>query len=576
MAQEKPASNERWDQSVELLIVGSGNGALTSALCAYEMGVRNILVIEKQTKYGGTSALSGGGVWIPCNRYAMAAGADDNLDAARDYLRHTLPAGVVPEAIIDTYLREGPRMIDFLHERTQVRYATLDHYPDYYSTLPGARHGHRSLEPEPIRRSALGSDGDALIDTHHMMWLFDRIAFTQVEAQLLMGRQPGWTGVALNLVWDYLRDVPWLLKHRRSRRLCTGSAGVARLRLSMRERNMPLWLNTALTRLITDGSGRVIGAEVIRDGEKMRIEARRGVILAAGGFEHNQAMREQYLPQPTSTAWSAGTPGNTGEVMREAMRLGAATAQMNGAWWCSTISVPGEPCPRLSIIEKSLPGNCVVNRKGERIANESQNYMAYQLALFAKHSEHTPSVPSWMIFDARFRAAYFVGPLLTASFKPDYTLPKNYFDSGLLTRADSIAELAQKTGIDIEGLQLTISNMNRYARTGHDEELQRGDTEYDRYYGDPTVKPNPCLAPIEKPPFYAMRIDPGDFGTQGGLVINTDAQVLDTAGNVIEGLYACGNITAATLPTYPGPGSTLGPAMTFGWQAAKHISGWKG
>ena len=571
-----PANNNHWDHTVDLLVVGSGNGALTAALCAFEMGLTNVLVIEKQAKYGGTSALSGGGVWIPGNRYARAAGADDSFDAAREYLSHTLPAGVVPEPIIDTYLREGPRMVDFLHERTRVRYVTLDHYPDYYSMLPGARHGHRSMEPEPIDRDLLGEHGDTLIDTHHMMWLFDRIAFTQVEAQLLMGRMPGWKQLAAKLVWDYLRDVPWRLKHRRSRRLCTGCAGVARLRLSMIDRNMPLWLNSALTQLITDDGGRVTGAEIKREGSTLRIRTQRGVVLAAGGFEHNQAMRETYLPKPTNAAWSAGTPGNTGEVMVEAMRLGAATAQMNGAWWCSTITVPGEPCPRLSIIEKSLPGNCVVNRAGKRIANESQNYMAYQLALFAQHSEHNPAVPSWMIFDARFRAAYFVGPLLTASFKPDFTLPKSWFDSGLITKAMSIRELAQKTGIDADGLQQTIDNMNRFARSGRDEELQRGDAEYDRYYGDPTVQPNPCLAPIEKPPFYAMRIDPGDFGTQGGLVINTDAQVLKSDGTPIPGLYACGNITAATLPTYPGPGSTLGPAMTFAWQAAKHASGWRG
>ncbi len=564
-----------WDHSTDVLVVGSGNGALTSALCAREMGIKDVLVIEKQAKYGGTSALSGGGVWIPCNRYALAAGAEDSLEDAREYLRHTLPEGVVPDQIIDTYLREGPRMVEFLHQRTRVRYLSLDHYPDYYSSLPGARHGHRSMEPEPIMRDALGAEADTLQDTHHMMWLFDRIGFTQSEGQQLICRLPGWTRLLARLMWDYAKDVRWWLKHRRGRRLCTGSAGIARLRLSMIERDMPLWLNTALSQLITDDTGRVIGAEVQRNGKTLRIEARRGVVLAAGGFEHNQSMRERYLPKPTNSAWSAGTPGNTGEVMQQAMKLGAATAQMNGAWWCSTTTTPGEPCPRLSIMEKSLPGNCVVDRQGKRIANESQNYMAYQLALFKRHSQGQPAVPSWMVFDARFRAAYFVGPLLTSGFKPDFTLPKSYFDSGFLTRANSIRELAIKTGIDPDGLHQTIKQMNEYANTGKDLEMQRGDAEYDRYYGDPTVQPNPCLAPIAQAPFYAMRIDPGDFGTQGGLVINHNAQVMNTRGEPIAGLYACGNITAATLPTYPGPGSTLGPAMTFGWQAAKHISGWQ-
>jgi 3-oxosteroid 1-dehydrogenase len=224
-------------------------------------------------------------------------------------------------------------------------------------------------------------------------------------------------------------------------------------------------------------------------------------------------------------------------------------------------------------MEKSYPGSCVVNDRGKRIANESQNYMSYMLELFAKHSEADPQVPSWHIFDARFRGRYFVGPLLTSKFRPDWMLPKSYFTSGFLAKAATVGELARKTGIDPAGLDKTIAAMNDYARTGKDLEFGRGDAQYDRYYGDPTVKPNPCLAPIDQAPFYAMRIEPGDFGTHGGLAINSDAQVLRESGQPIPGLYAIGNCAAAILPTYPGPGSTLGPAMTFGWQAAKHAAG---
>jgi 3-oxosteroid 1-dehydrogenase len=246
---------------------------------------------------------------------------------------------------------------------------------------------------------------------------------------------------------------------------------------------------------------------------------------------------------------------------------------MDGGWWCSSITAPDDPVPRLAIMDKSYPGNIVVTRRGRRIANESQNYITYQLEFYRRHTAEDPQAPSWMVFDARSRQNYFNGPLWPARFRPDKRLPQNYFTSGFVTRADSIRELAAKAGIDADGLEQTIKSMNEYARTGKDLEHGRGDAEYDRYYADPRIKPNPCLAPIVEAPFYAMRIDPGDFGTHGGMVTNTDAQVLRADGSAVPGLYAVGNCAAAILPTYPGPGSTLGPAMTFAWQAAKHFTG---
>ncbi|TNF34792.1 MAG: FAD-binding protein [Gammaproteobacteria bacterium] len=562
----------QFDHETGVLVVGSGNGALTAALSCYEYGETDVLVIEKASQYGGCSSLSGGGVWIPNNRYAKAEGADDSPADARAYLEATIPP-VVPRVMLDTYIKEGPRMIDFLHERTRVRYESLAHYPDYYSDKPGARNGHRSLEPEPLNISDLGDEWKQLVQTHHMMYLFDRIAIQQKEAAVLVSRSPGWIGITFKLMLQYWLDLPWRLKDKRSRRITNGCAGIARLRLSMIDRNMPLWLNTAMTQLITDEQGRVIGAEVNRDGKTLRIRARKGVVLAAGGFEKNQAMRDQYLPKPTSTEWSAGWKGNTGDAIRAGLAVGAATSQMNGAWWCTTFSAPGEPLPRLAIMEKSLPGNVVVSRSGQRISNESQNYMAYQLALFARHNEQDPMVPAWMVFDRRFRRQYVVGPLLTADSNPDFMVPKEWYASGFLHKANTLQELANSAGIDENGLLKTVADMNEDAKTGNDRHFQRGAAAYDRYYGDPQVQPNPCLAPIVEPPFYAMRIDPGDFGTQGGLVIDTHARVLKEDGSAVEGLYAIGNCSAAVLPTYPGPGSTLGPAMTFGWLAARHITG---
>lgn len=561
-----------WDYSVDVLVVGSGNGALAAALSCYEMGVRDVLVVEKASTYGGTSATSGGGVWVPCNRYAKAAGARDSLEEARDYVYATVPEESVPRAMIDRYLDQAPKMLDFLHERTHMRYVSLEHYPDYYSNLPGAKPGHRSLEPEPVDASLLGDDFFNLRLTHHMMRLFGLIHFTQVEAQILTLRLKGWFGISLRLILGYLVDIPWRLRSRIARRLCTGSAGIARLRLSMKERDIPLWLNSPMEELISE-DGRVVGAVVYRAGKRLRIQARRGVILAAGGFEQNQAMREQYLPEPTNAKWSAGIKTNTGDAILEGQRLGAATRLIDSGWWCTTVSVPGEDVPRLSIMEKSLPGSCVVNKAGKRFANESQNYMAFQQELYRAHSDENPCQPSYHVFDAKFRRKYIVGPLLTAQLRPDWTIPKAWFESGFVGKADTIPELAQQLGIDPAGLEDTVRCMNEYAATGKDLEFQRGDAAYDRYYGDPEVHPNPCLGPISEAPFYAMRIDAGDFGTQGGLVTNEHAQVMREDGTALEGLYAIGNCSAAILPTYPGPGSTLGPAMTFGYLAAKHLSG---
>ena len=405
------------------------------------------------------------------------------------------------------------------------------------------------------------------------MHLGGLIGFTQVEAALLIGQQPGWWKTAVKLVFDYLTDIPWRLKDKYARRLATGCAGVARLRVSMQDRDIPLWLNTALTRVVEE-DGKVVGIEVTRNGKPLRIQARKAVVLAAGGFEHNQAMREQYLPKPTNHAWSAGTLDNTGDAIREGIRLGAKMHRLGEAWWCNTISVPGEQIPRLSIMEKSYPGSIVVNPAGERFSNESQNYMAFQQETFAKHSEDNPCNPAWQVFDASFRATYFVGPLYNSKFMPDWALPKRYETEGFFAKADTIGELARKIDVDPAGLEKTVSRMNGFAAAGVDEDLHRGESAYDRYYGDPRVSPNPCLAPIEKPPFYAIRVDPGDFGTQGGMVINEHAQVLHTDGHVIEGLYATGNCAAPTLPCYPGPGATLGPAMTFAYQAAKKITGY--
>jgi 3-oxosteroid 1-dehydrogenase len=560
-------SNPPLKSEVDVVVVGSGNGALTAAITAHDLANADVIVVEKAEYFGGTSALSGGGVWVPNNRYAKAAGAKDSCEEALTYLTHTIPEDIARPDMIKAYLKGAPEMVDFLHENTRVRYTSLKKYPDYFTDLPGAREGHRSMEPETINITELKDDVDRML-TGGVMYIFYKYAITQVEGQVLIGKLKGWWKIMAKMLLRYYTDIPWLLRRKGfSRRTGGGGAGVIRLFLSAKDRGIPVYTNTPFESLITEGD-KVVGVVVSQNGVKKEIRARKGVILAAGGFEQNQQMREQYLPKPTSNQWSAGCKTNTGDAIQAAQSLGAATGLMNEAWWCTTKVFPDRPYPFLGIINKSLPGSIVVNKAGKRFSNESQNYISFLKETFATHSDENPCIPMYMVFDTHFRKHRNVWPAAL----PDSMLPQSYFDSGLLAFGDTPEELAEKLGIDPQGLADTIKRFNGFVDTGKDEDFQRGDAAYDRYYGDPEYQPNPCLGKIEKGPFIAIKLDAGDFGTQGGMVTNVNGQVVRENGEAIEGLYACGNCTMAVLPTYPGPGSTLGPAMTFGYLAGKHIA----
>lgn len=561
-----------WDKEVDVLVVGSGNGALTAAITAHDTAKANVLVVEKSDKFGGTSALSGGGVWIPNNRYAQEHTKkehtkNDSFDEAFTYLKNTIPPELIREDMIEAYLKNGPEMVDFLHDNTRVRYQSLEKYPDYYTNLPGSREGHRSMEPEPIAITDLTDDLERF-RTGGVMYMFYKYAITQVQGHTIMSKGKGWLKETLKLILNYYVDIPWLIKGTGfSRRTTGGGAGVIRLFLSARDRGIPILTNTPFKSLIKEGN-QVIGAIIEQNGKPVRVKTNKGVILASGGFEHNQQMREEYLPKPTNSEWSAGNKDNTGDGIKAAMDAGAATGLMNQAWWCTTKPIPDAEYPFLAIVNKSLPGSIVVNKAGKRFSNESQNYISFLQETFEVHTEENPCIPMWMIVDNDFRNKRNIWP----AFMPDFMLNKEYFDSGLLTTGKTPEELAEKIGMDAKGLRETIDRFNGFVDTGKDLDFKRGDSAYDRYYGDPEFKPNPCLGKVEKGPFLAVKLNAGDFGTQGGMVTNINGQVLDNDGNAIEGLYGCGNCTMAVLPTYPGPGSTLGPAMTFGYIAAKHIA----
>ena len=564
-----------WDYEFDVVVVGSGNGALTAALCSHDGGAKT-LVIEKSSQFGGTSATSGGGVWIPNNRYAKAENVDDSDQDARNYINSVSPEGMIKDELIETYISEGPRMIDYLHENSQVKYRNLAHYPDYFPDNTGGKEGNRSMEPEPIFGTELGDDLGKLREQHPQTAFTMgpiNMNFTQVEGQLLLGALPGWKTQFAKLFTKYILDFAMRLKWGwKDRRLTMGNAGIARLILSLKDRKVDLWTLTAMTDLV-DENGKVIGIKATKDGSSINIKANKGVILAAGGFERDQDLRDKYLPKPSNAEWSAANIHNTGDALKAALKLGADTHQMDTGWWSTTMKVPGQEKGWLSMVDKSMPGNYTVNKNGERFSNESQNYVSFVNDMFAKFDEGNPCAPCYMIFDSNFRKNRPCGPLLQGSMQPDSEVPKEWWTPSFLSKGETLEELAEIVGIDPDGLRATQAKVNGYAVTGKDLELQRGDSAYDRYYGDPSVTPNPCLAPLKEGPFYCMVLYPGEMGTAGGLVIDTHARVLKQDGQPIAGLYACGNVTTALLPTYPGPGSTLGPAMTFGYLAAKDITG---
>lgn len=566
-------NNNDFNAVYDLIVVGSGAGAMTAAVVAADQGL-SVLVVEKAAQYGGTSALSGGGIWIPNNHYFKAIGGKDSEELAWTYLKAAV-GDRVDENRLRTYLDKAPEMISWLEQHSRVRYAVADKYPDYYQHLPGALPGGRSLDPELFDLSQLGDELANLREASPGNLLMGRISWTARDAHKAMAKTRGWRLMVLWMMLRYKLDFGWRKKtnSKRDRRAALGNSLVASLRASLLDRKVPLWLNTDFRELIEE-DGRVCGVVVERDGQLQRLQARKGVILGAGGFEQNQALREKYLPQPTKVAWSATPAGaNTGAALEAAQQLGAATDLMDWGWWAPSLLVPGEDRARGVFAERAFPGAIVVNQQGKRFVNEAIAYLEFVDAMYRDQAETGgQSIPSWVVFDSKFRFNYAMGPLMPAQIMPDSRLRKNWLNN-VYYKADSLDELAGQIGVDAAALKATVQRVNGFARSGKDEDFDRGGNVFDRYYGDSNVSPNPCLAPLEKGPFYAMPMYAGDIGTKGGLLTNADAQVLHESGQPIAGLYAIGNTSASVMgTTYPGAGGTLGPAMTFGYVAALHAA----
>lgn len=566
------AGSSEAQHRIDLLVVGTGAGAMTAALVGARAGLK-VLMVEKSKTYGGTSATSGGGLWIPCNHLMPGVGIEDNHADAMTYMT-ALTGEDVPRANVDSFVRNGARMLQWMMENTEVQYMAMAEYADYYQHIPGARPGGRSIDPLPYDARKLGDDFLHMQLPHQQVRVMGLMGYTNIEGAVLLSKAPGWFKLIVKLAWEYFSDLPWRFRSRRSRRLTMGNALIGRLRRSLLDLDVPIWLESPAERLLLEGD-RIVGAVVSRRGERVEVRAERGVILGSGGFEHSQALREKYLPNPTSAAWSAASPNNTGDMLVAGQAVGAKTALLDEAWWGPSITVKGEDRARALFTERSMPGAIVVNKAGKRFFNESVAYTTAVQAMYGgvQAIAGSNNLPSFLIFDERYKRNYPFGPLLPSEMHLNWMQP-GHIRRDLLKSAPTIGELAAKIGVDPAGLQATVDRFNGFARTGKDEDFQRGENSYDLLYGDIRIQPNPCLAPVAQPPFYAIEIHPGDIGTKGGLLTDENGRVVSEDGRPIQGLYAIGNCSASvTGRYYPGAGATLGPAMTFGFLAARHAAG---
>jgi 3-oxosteroid 1-dehydrogenase len=540
----------------DIVIVGSGAAGMTAALTAAQLG-KTAIVLEKTGYFGGSTARSGGGIWAPGNAVLRKAGVRDTPDLAREYLAFVTGDDVTRDRR-DAYLGNCAGMLDLVLARTPLELTWVPGYADYYPEAPGGAAAGRSVEPVPFNAGRLGAELPRLNKPY--LPVPDGMAVMQRDYRwLILGpRHPRAVLAAIKIAGRLAR-----CRILGQRLLSLGQALAGGLRAGLASSGVPVWLDAPMTGLVQDEDGRVTGVEVTRDGSPVTIRARLGVLLACGGFERNQDMRKRYQREPIGTEWTTGSPGNTGDGIAAGQKAGGALALMEDAWWGPTIPLPGGPYFCLG--ERNLPGSLMVNAAGQRYVNECAPYVD---AVHAMYEPEVPYVPSWLIFDQRYRDTY-----VFAGQPPRRRFSRRWYAAGTVFQAPSLAELAAAIDVDAEALGKTVARFNDFARSGVDEDFRRGDSAYDRYYGDPRRKPNPNLAALVKPPFYAVKIMPGDLGTKGGLVTDARARVLREDGSAIAGLYAAGNVSAAVMGhSYAGAGATIGPAMTFGYLAAKDMA----
>ncbi|MFJ6094887.1 FAD-binding protein [Williamsia muralis] len=554
MADNNRFDTRQFETVVDFLVVGSGGGGMAAGITAAHSGL-DTLIIDKGATYGGSTAISGGGIWIPNAPTLRAKGVVDKRSSIRRYL-DVITEGKVPADRLDAFVDNGPALMELLDKSPHMKLYWVKGYSDYHPEFEGGSALGRTIECKPFDTRALKED-EKFQRPNSMKGPLGLWVTSKDYHDLAMVKRT-WKGRRASLVaaWRVSSNVI------RRRHMATGGrALVARMRMVLKDAGVPLWLKTSMTELITDDRGTVIGVVAERDGTTIRIGARRGVLLATGGFDHNKEMRAQYLPRHGVADVSSGARENVGDGIVAGQRLGAAVDLMDDAWWMPSVLHPmGAVIPLVS--ERCIPPSVIVNSAGQRFTNESAPYVN-----FVHEQLEGGHVPAWFIMDTKAKNRYPFAQVL-----PNVPFPQGFYDSGVVHKADTLRELAEEIGVPADALVETINRFNGFARSGVDEDFGRGESAYDRYYGDPTMK-NPNLDEIVKGPFYAIRCEAGDLGTKGGLVCDAKSRVLREDGTVIDGLYATGNTSASVMGNeYAGAGATIGPSMVFGYIAARHVS----
>jgi 3-oxosteroid 1-dehydrogenase len=562
--------SDSFEHVVDVLVVGSGGGGMTAALAADAAGL-DTLVVEKSAHFGGSTALSGGGIWVPGAPSQRKEGYVPDPDGVFEYLKQ-ITGGLVADARLRQYVDTAPTMMEFLENLSPwFEFVWKPGYADYYPDLPGGSELGSTINVPAIDLRKLGDEEQNLLQP--LALAPKGIWFAPKDLKLFYQVRQNWRGkaVLVKLIWRMFRARVF-----GDRMAAIGQSLSARLRLAMKQQDIPLWLNSPMTELITDVDGTVTGAVLERDGQQRRLEARRGVILASGGFDHDMAWRRQHIPE-LQKDWSFGNPAAMGDGIRAGEKVGGSTDLLDEAWWFPAICWPDGRL-QFMLNERMMPSQFVVNGDGKRFINEAAPYMDFAHAMIDGQRSGVRHIPCWLITDIRSFHRYVVAghlPIPKVPFAPVPTggkVPKAWLDSGIVKEANSFEELAAKIDVPAANLRATAERFNELARRGHDDDFNRGDNAYDNYYGDPTL-PNPNLYPLGKPPYYAFQIIPGDLGTSGGLRTDEFARVLRDDDSVVKGLYAVGNASAAVMGrSYAGAGATIGPAMTFGYVAAKHIA----
>ena len=545
------------DTTVDLLVVGSGTG-LAAAIAAHELGL-SVLIVEKSSYIGGSTARSGGALWLPASRVITDAGGSDSSDRAEMYL-NAVVGDSAPRARSLGYLRNLPATVEMLRRTTPMKFFWAKEYSDYHPEQPGGTAAGRTCECRPLNTSILGEYLPRLRPGVMKATIPMPTTGADYRWLNLMSRVPR-KGIP-TFAKRFAQGVGGLLLGRRY--AAGGQALAAGLFAGVLRAGVPIWTDTALVRLVVDDN-RVTGAVVDHGGQELTVTARRGVVLAAGGFDHSMDMRRKFQSEYLGSNLSLGAESNTGDAIRIAQDIGADIDLMDQSWWFPAVApLPGR-APAVMLAERSLPGSFIVDQNGRRFTNESSDYMSFGQRMLELERAGNPVEDMWIIFDQKYRNSY----VFAAELFPRMALPPSWYEAGIAQRANDFRELATRIGVPVEQFADTARRFNENAFVGEDPDFGRGRSAYDRYYGDPTITPNPNLRPLVKGPFYAVKMVLSDLGTCGGLRTDDCARVLREDGTPIGGLYAIGNSAANAFgTTYPGAGATIAQGLVYGYVAA--------